>query len=407
MPQFHYRVMSRNGQEMRGTLAAASLGDLRQKLLGQDYLLLEAEPVGEAAPAPRAPRGLAALMPVRNKDRAIFSWQLYTMVDAGIPLTRALESVAKQTKSAKLAAATRGVIDLINNGMSFSEALGRSPRVFPPFFAHMVEVGEVGGVLDRMLSKVAEYYETQVERRSRIISAISYPCVLLAGCIGILFFLVLFLMPRLFRLFDDMGAEMPTATRILLGIALFLRTYSLGVLLGLAALVVAGRLYTATPSGRFVRDRFVLALPIVGSVVTRIVLSRFAHALAIMVNSGVPLLSSLRVVREIVGNAVVERTVDRIIETVNEGGQVHEELKRHRHIPDMVTNMVAVGEETGALGAMLEKVSSYYDREVNAAIKNLTKVVEPVLLVFMAGVVGFIAVSVLDPVTDLVTTINR
>jgi len=407
MPQYQYRVIGRSGQEVRGTLAAASVRELRQKLLGQDYLLVDAEVVDEPAGGAGRTGGLAALMPVRNKDRAIFSWQLYTMVEAGIPLTRALESVAKQTKSARLAAATRSVIDLVNNGLSFSEALGRHRRVFPAFFVHMVEVGEVGGVLEAMLRKVAEYYETQVERRSRIVSAVSYPLLLLVGCIGMLFFLVLFLMPRLFKLFENMGSEMPAATAILLGVALFLRTYSIGMVLALVGLVVAWTLYTRTPSGRYVRDRLLLALPIVGSVVTRIVLSRFSHALATMVNCGVPLLSALRVVREVVGNAVVERAVDGIIETVNEGGQVQDELKRHRYIPDMVTNMVAVGEETGALGTMLEKVSAYYDREVNAAINNLTKVVEPVLLVFMAGVVGFIAVSILDPITDLITTINR
>ncbi|MBN1918205.1 MAG: type II secretion system F family protein [Verrucomicrobia bacterium] len=405
MPQYQYRVMSRAGQEIRGMLAAASVRDLRHKLLGQDYLLLEAEPVSEMANVRTG--GLAALMPVRNKDRAIFSWQLYTMIEAGIPLARALESVARQTQSPRLAAATRNVVELLSNGLSFSEALGRHPRVFPPFFVHMVEVGEVGGVLDRMLSKVAEYYETQVDRRSRIVSAVSYPLVLLIGCIGILFFLVLFLMPRLFKLFDNMGAEMPAATRILLGVAGFLRSYSVGTLLALVGLVAGLKLYTRTPSGRYVRDRLLMGMPIVGSVLTRVVLSRFSHALAVMVNSGVPLLSALRVVREVVGNAVIERTVDSIIETVNEGGQVQDELKRHRYIPDMVTNMVAVGEETGSLGTMLDKVSAYYDREVNSAIKNLTKVVEPVLLVFMAGVVGFIAVSILDPITDLITTINR
>jgi type IV pilus assembly protein PilC len=406
MPQFHYKVRNRSGQELRGTLAAATVRDLRHKLAGQDLLVLEAEAV--EPPAPRRTAGwLAGLMPVRNKDRAIFSWQLHTMVNAGIPLTRALESVANQTRNTRLAAATRQVVDLIGNGLSFSEALQRHPRAFPPFFVHMVEVGEVGGVLDGMLAKVAEYYEVQVERRSRILSAVSYPLVLLTGCIGILFFLVLFLMPRLFRLFDNMGSEMPATTVVLLGIAQFMRAYAVAVLAGIIALVVAWRLYTRRGAGRYLRDRIWIEMPIAGGVVRRIVLSRFSHSLAIMVNSGVPLVSALRVVREVVGNAVIERTVDQVIETVNEGGQVQDELKRHRYIPDMVTNMVAVGEETGALGAMLEKVSSYYDREVNAAIANLTKIIEPVLLVFMAGVVGFIAVSILDPITDLITTINH
>ncbi len=405
MPQYQYRVMSRGGQELRGTLAAASVRELREKLMGQDYLLVEAEPVGERAA--RRGEGLSGLMPVRNKDRAVFSWQLYTMVEAGIPLTRAIESVASQTKSPKLRAATQQVVEAINTGLSFSEALRRHPRVFPSFFVHMVEVGEVGGVLDEMLRRVAEYYETQVERRSRIMSAISYPLVLLVGCVGILFFLVLFLIPRLFGLFENMGAKMPAATVILIGLANFLRSYAVLVGLALVGLVVAWKFYTRRPAGRYVRDRIVLGLPIVGSLATRVVLSRFSHSLAIMVNGGVPLLSALRVVREIVGNAVVERTVDGIIETVSEGGQVQDELKRHAYIPDMVTNMVAVGEETGALGAMLEKVSGYYDREVTTAINNLTKVVEPVLLVFMAGVVGFIAISILDPITDLITTINQ
>ena len=405
MPQYRYRVMSRAGQELRGTLAAASVRELREKLVGQGCLLVEAEPVGEQ----EAGRGdwLSRLMPVRNKDRAVFSWQLYTMVGAGIPLTRALESVARQTKNAKLRAATLQVIEGINTGFSFSEALQRHPRVFPSFFVHMVEVGEVGGVLDEMLCRVAEYYETQVERRSRIMSAISYPLVLLVGCVGILCFLVLFLIPRLFGLFENMGGQMPATTVILISVAYFLRSHALLVVLALVGLVVAWKFYTRRPSGRYLRDRLVLGTPIVGSLATRIALSRFSHSLAIMVNSGVPLLSALRVVREIAGNAVLERTVDGIIETVSEGGQVQDELKRHRYIPDMVTHMVAVGEETGALGAMLEKVSGYYDREVNTAINNLTKVVEPVLLVFMAGVVGFIAISILDPITDLITRINQ
>jgi type IV pilus assembly protein PilC len=405
MPQYHYRVMSPAGQEMRGTLAAAGVRELREKLMTQGCLLLEAEAVSGAER--RSGGALASMMPVRNKDRAVFSWQLYTMVEAGIPLTRALETVAVQTKNVKLRAATRQVVEAINHGQSFSEALRRQPRIFPSFFVHMVEVGEVGGVLDEMLSKVAQYYETQVERRSRIMSALSYPIVLLTGCVGILFFLILFLIPRLFGLFENMGAKMPATTVVLISIASFLRGYAPLVIAALVGLVVAWRLYVRRPSGRYLRDRMLLGLPIVGSLATRIVLSRFAHSLAIMVNAGVPLLSALRVVREVVGNAVVERTVDRIIETVSEGGQVQDELKRHSYVPDMVTNMVAVGEETGALGAMLEKVSAYYDREVTTAINNLTKVVEPLLLVFLAGVVGFIAVSILDPITDLITTINH
>jgi type IV pilus assembly protein PilC len=234
--------MNRGGQELRGTLAAGSVRELRDKLLGQDYLLLEAAQAGR-----RKDKGgdiLARLLPVRNKDRAVFAWQLYTMVEAGIPVTRALETVATQTKHPRLQSATRDVVEAINNGLSFSEALRRHPRVFPSFLVHMVEVGEVGGVLDDILCKAAEYFETQVERRARVVSAISYPLVLVVGCIGILLFLVMFLVPRLFVLFDNMGARMPTTTLILISVARFLRAYWAALALGLAALVVAWKLYT-------------------------------------------------------------------------------------------------------------------------------------------------------------------
>ena len=350
---------------------------------------------------------LSGLKGISQKDLSIFTWQLYTMTDAGVPLIRSLNSIIVQTRNKRLKKVLGSVVDDINKGMSFSEALRRHPRAFSPFLISMIEVGEVGGALDGILKDVAAYYETVVERRSKIISALSYPILLLCGCFGVMAFLLLFLVPRLFTMFDDIGSQIPMTTQLLVNIGTFARQNIYYILGGVAGVIVALRYYSRTASGRYAVDSLLLRIPIFGAIIKKIILSRFSNSLSIMTNSGVPLLGSLRITRDIVGNHAVKRVVDDLIEGVSEGESINEVLSRHPLIPDMVVNMVAVGEETGTLSVMLTKVSEYYDREVSSAVSGITKVIEPVLLAFMAVVVGFIAISILDPVTDLITNMNR
>ena len=279
------------------------------------------------------------------------------MDDAGIPLVRSLTSIIKQTKNEKLQAVVQCLVDDISRGMSFSEALRKHPKVFTPFFISMIEVGEVGGALDDILADVAVYYEATVERRSKIISALSYPALLLTGCLGVVFFLILFLVPRLFVLFENTGSDVPAATMALINFGTFMKDNILYVLIALAAFITGVKYYLKTPSGRFLFDSLLLRIPIIGVLTKKTILSRFSHGLSIMTNSGVPLLGSLKITREIVRNAAVRRVIHDLIDGVSEGESINEVLARHSLIPDMVVNMVAVGEETGTLGKMLAKVS--------------------------------------------------
>ena len=405
MPEFRYRAKDKAGRIVAGAITAENPDDLRRKLLGRELRVVDLSPVQSK---PLEEIGiLARFKRITQKDLALFTWQLYTMTNAGIPLIRSLNSIIRQTKNERFKGVIREIVIEINNGMSLSETMKKHAKVFSPFFVSMVEVGEVGGALDEILESIAKYYETSVERRSRIISALSYPMLLFTGCIGVVFFLVLFLVPRLFVMFENIGADVPMTTMILIDISSFIKHKILYILGGIAALVLAIKYYTTTSSGRYAVAGMVLRIPIAGTILKKIIFSRFSHSLSIMINGGVPLLSSLRITRDIVRNAAVCWVVDDLIEGVSEGDSINEVLSRHRLIPDMVVNMVAVGEETGTLAEMLTKVSSYYDREVNNAINSLAKIIEPVLLVGMAVVVGFIAISILDPVTDLITNLNR
>ncbi len=405
MQEFQYKARNKAGKQIAGVIAADDESDLRQKLLARQLSVVDFS-VTERKPK-QSVGILAGLKPITQKDLALFTWQFYTMVDAGIPLVRALNSIIKQTKNERLKEVIRNVIEDVSKGMSLSESLKNHPKVFSSFFVSMIEVGEIGGHLDMLLEDVAKYYETSVERRSKIISALSYPMLLLVGCLGVVFFLLFFLVPRLFVMFENIGADIPMATMILIKTGEFMKQYLLYILGGLTAAILVARYYIRRPWGRYVLDKTVLRIPVVGNIIKKTILSRFSHSLSIMINGGVPLLNSLRITRDIVRNAAIRHVVDDLIEGVSEGDTINEVLSRHSLIPDMVVNMVAVGEDTGTLSGMLTKVSNYYDREVNNAISSITKIIEPVLLVGMAAVVGFIAISILDPVTDLITSVNR
>jgi type IV pilus assembly protein PilC len=344
---------------------------------------------------------------VKTKHLALFSWNLHTMLAAGIPLTRSLDSAANQTSHPLLQTTIIDIIDKINTGLSFSEALAMHPAVFPRLFVNMIEVGEIGGVLDESLKEVAQYYDAFVERKSRILSAISYPIVLLTGCLGVVIFILVYLVPRLFKLFENIGSEMPPTTLALLKMSAFIQGHYFLLLSIIVGVTTLASFYLKTEPGRLFRDKAILQLPIAGTIILKIILSRFSHTMSIMLRTGVSLVNALNIAIELAGNRVVAAMIESILEAVNQGSQINTEMRKHRLVPDMVVHMIAVGEETGTLEQMLAKVSSYYDREVNRTINGLTKLVEPLMLVIMAVVVGFIAISVLDPITDLMTNMGR
>lgn len=349
---------------------------------------------------------LAPFRRVRPKDLSMFLWQLYTMQNAGLPLSRSLATAARQCRNPKLRAAVEGVRSLIEQGASFSEALGRYPRIFPPLVIHMVEVGETGGMLDGVLERLARHQDDEVERRSQLVGAVSYPLVVLVGCSIAVGFLLLFVVPRLMELFLESGIRIPASTQALILFGEFVRHHGMLCAFLPVVPVVLWQVLKRAPAGRRWIDRLKLSLPITGSLVSRFEWARFSHAMAIMLGGGVPVLSALKTGRRILGNVVLVDVIQKTSAAVSEGEPIHEEMGRSGWVPGIVVDLLAVGEETGSLPEMLARVAAFYDREVDHAIRNLTRAVEPILLVVVAAIVAFIAISVFGPISDLTVGIG-
>ena len=399
-----YRQKGASGEYGSGVLAPAGddLARDRKRSRGIPSRVDPREP--EGFPLPRL---LAGWFPeVRRRDLAVFCWQMSAMQNAGIPLLRSLEIVRRQTKGEKLKAIVGVVMGDLEKGESLSEALGKHPRVFDPLFLSMIEAGEVGGVMDEMLQRLAEYMERQLETRSRIRGAVAYPAFLLGACTAVVIFMLTFVIPRLSGVFEDTGVQMPAVTVALLTLGEFMKgNFLLIAGAGIGGLVALGA-YVHTQAGRLAYDGFRLRVPLLGDLIQKVVIARFSRTLAVLSESGVSLLVSLRIVRDVVGNAVFYRVVQGLECSVKEGESIGQTLSRNPMVPEMMVQMVTVGEETGNLNEMLRKIATFYDKEVDNSIQALTKMLEPMLIVIMTLVVGFMAAAIFVPLAKISTSVS-
>ncbi|MFC1808978.1 type II secretion system F family protein [Candidatus Omnitrophota bacterium] len=399
MPTYTYTARDTTGKLLQGQIDAADGKDLRQKLDEKNYFIIdyaEKKSVGKAL-------GVRSLFAKKAKltEVSIFSWQLYTMLDAGLPLVNSLKILETQLEDKKWKDVIHTVRRRVEEGTSFSEALGEHPQFFSHLYIQMVAAGEVGGVLDEMIRRLAEYLEKQAEVQSNIKSALSYPIILFLACIGVAVFLVAFVLPKFMLVFEDLGTVIPAPTQFLLNLSTFIRGNWSGIIWGMVGIFVGYSLFVRTTSGRKIVDRVVISLPIFGGVVRKSIVSQFAHTLSILVSSGITILVALEVAMETLDNTIVVQALKNVASSVKEGRSIADPLQEARLFPRMVVNMVKVGEETGELDKMLGKVAGYYTREVDNMIKNFTKIIEPVLIIFMTVIVGFIAVSIFMPLTDI------
>lgn len=400
MPVYLYKVRDRQGKVLQGQMEAADGRDLRRKLDDHQYFIIEYS---------EKKRALTDLnfeirfgkSAVTLEELSIFSWQLHTMLDAGLTLTSALKILEKQVKNEHLKKTIRGVWTKVEEGNSFSEALRQYPSVFSTLFVHMVNAGEVGGVLDEMLKRLALYYERQAEIRAKLRSAMTYPIVLMVICACVVIFLLVFILPRFAGIFRSMGVSIPVVTQTLLDAGRFLREqwYVLaGMLAGAAVLV---KMYIMTPAGRYKLDELKLKIPVFGDLVRKTIAAQFTQMLAILVSGGIPIMTALDVVTDSIGNRAVGKVLREVTVLVGEGKPIAVPLEESGVFPEMVVDMIRVGEESGSLDRMLEKVSHFYEREVNNAIVTFTKLIEPALIVFMTFLIGFIAFAIYMPMTQV------
>ncbi|MBI3011204.1 MAG: type II secretion system F family protein [Candidatus Omnitrophica bacterium] len=327
--------------------------------------------------------------------------QLATLIKAGMPLLRALRTVSDQLDPGPLRDILSSVAHGVESGSKFSEALSRHPRWFAPFYVNMVRAGEVGGLLAEVLLRLAELLERQAHVRHRVRSALMYPAFVMIASVGLLSVLVAFVVPTFLGMFTELGSTLPLATRLLIDLCTALRAWWWVVLLGLFGAGACLRLFLQTSSGRRRLDRVTLRLPVVGSLVERLVISRFARTFGALLGSGVPILSALDTVRATVTNTVIREALQDVEQRLKVGESLARPMELSGVFPPMVTRMVALGEETGQLDRMLMQVAQSYEQEVDVQLAGLTQLLEPMLILLVGAVVGFIVIAMFLPLLSL------
>ena len=426
MPKFSYVAMDQKGKEQKGTLEVASqneaigrvkeMGLFPTKIVEVDKVKETPDKKAKVAGKPAGKKkgvniniqipGLGGR--VKSKVLTTFTRQLATLVDAGLPLLRGLRVLEKQERNPTLKSIIAELALAIEGGSTFSESLAQHPKVFNRLFINMVKAGELGGVLEVVLNRLAEFMEKAQKIKGKVIAAMFYPVAVLVVATAILLILMVKVVPSFKTVFEGMleGSQLPAFTRLVLGISEAIKDHILVTSGVVAAFVVVFLLFIKTKFGRHVWDKFKLKMPVLGPVVSKVAISRFTRTLGTLVSSGVPILQALTIVKETAGNVIVSNAVSQVHESVKEGETITAPLEASGVFPPMVISMVDVGEQTGALPEMLLKIADNYDEEVDNAVAAMTSLLEPIMIVFLAVVVGSIVIAMFMPLIELMNRVG-
>lgn len=403
MSTFIYNAIDASGKTIKGKIDADNQQLVLSKLHEQKYHVID---VTEKKSSSMMSTSFSKYKKVKLQTLVVFSRQFATMINAGISIVKCLDIMEGQTKDEVLKPVIAQAMRDVKSGMSLTDAFAKHPNVFSKLYVNMIKAAELGGILDGILDRVAGFLENEMDIKVKIKSAMMYPIIVLFFSFGMVAALFLFVLPKFKEIFISMNVEMPPMTKALFDGSAILQAYwYIPVTLGLG-LFFGIRYMGSTPNGRYQIDMFKLKFPIIGDIVQKMAISRFARTFGTLVSSGVPMMRALEIVGETAGNVVIARAVTSARDSVREGQKISTPLEATGLFPSMVTHMIDVGEETGRLSEMLIKVSEFYEREVDAAVKGLTSMIEPMLIVFMGVMVGFIAVSVMGPIFKLVSSIN-
>ena len=344
---------------------------------------------------------------VNDKDIVIFTRQFATMIDAGLPLVQALEILSTQVENKFLAKTLSAIKTDVESGSTYADALRKHPKVFTDLYANMVAAGESGGILDTILNRLASYIEKAMKLKKKVKGALTYPIVVSSIAVLVIAIIMIFVVPTFSKMFATLGGTLPLPTLLIIKFSNFLAGIGgLLTLLTIVGLIVAFGQIRKTKGGRLATDKIFLRLPIFGILLRKVSVAKFTRTLGTLVSSGVPILDGLEITAKTAGNTVIENAVMDVRSAVSEGKTLAEPLMKSKVFPPMVTHMIAVGESTGALDAMLSKIADFYDDEVDNTVANLTAMMEPMLMVFLGGTVGFIVVAMYLPIFKLITLIK-
>ncbi|MDO8848595.1 MAG: type II secretion system F family protein [Coriobacteriia bacterium] len=399
---FKYNVRDKTGKVVSGKLEGENREAVATKLRQMGYIVLDLDE-DRLARLNKIQFGTT----VKTKDVTIFSRQFATMINAGLSLTKCLSILGAQSESRELREVIAQLGRDVEAGQSLSEAMVKHPKIFPPIFYNMVRAGETGGVLDEVLLRVADLFEADASLKGRIKSAMTYPIAMLALVLIILVAMMIFVVPTFEKMFSDMGGTLPLPTQILVNISNGATSWpGLVVVAVIIIIVVAFKMWVATDSGRFIWDGILLRMPIVGPLQRKTAIARFTRTFSTLVAAGVPILSAMDIVADTAGNEVVARALKNARGAIKEGETIAKPLSESPVFPSMVVQMVAVGEETGALDQMLSKIADFYDEEVSQAVDALTSVIEPVMMATLGVIVGGMVIALYMPMFQSITLIK-
>jgi type IV pilus assembly protein PilC len=346
--------------------------------------------------------GIAIFQPkVTGRDVVIFTRQLSTMIDAGLPLVQSLDILASQQENPTFKRVLREIKADVETGTTFAEAMKRHPQVFDTLFCNMIEAGELGGILDTILSRLATFMEKAMTLKKKVKGAFTYPVICLGISVVILGVILIFVVPTFEKMFSDFGAALPVPTQIVVTMSKFVQTKIIYIIGLIMLLIFAFKKFYKTDVGNRKIDALSLKAPVFGELILKVAVAKFTRTLGTMLQSGVPILDALKVVARTAGNRVIETAVYRVADSISEGRSIAEPLEETGIFPNMVVQMISVGESTGALDAMLTKVADFYDDEVDQAVENLTSMIEPFMMVFLGGMVGGLVVSMYLPIFQM------
>jgi len=402
MPDFKYQGTNRSGSSVSGVMTANSKADLQNLLKRQQITPTKMSEKGKEFNMPTFGGGVNA------KELAIFTRQFSVMIDAGLPLVQCLEILGSQQENKFFQKVLINTRSMVEGGATLSTAMRSSPKVFDGLYVNMVEAGETGGILDIILQRLSTYIEKNVKLQRAVKSALVYPVGVLSVAGGVITLLLWKVVPIFATLFAGLGVTLPLPTKIVIALSNFIGSYfGLLILVGIIGSVVGLKMWYGNPTGKFILDTIVLKLPVIGMLMRKIAVARFTRTLGTLISSGVPILEGLDITARTSGNAVVERALQKVRKALEEGKSLTEPLKDSAVFPGMVTQMIAVGEQTGAMDAMLSKIADFYEEEVDSAVKDLLTALEPVMIVFLGVVVGGVVISMYLPLFTLIGKLSE
>jgi len=398
--KFKYKAITSNGQKIEGVFNAASEEDVITMIKGNSYLPVKVErDIGQEAQIE------IFKSKVKKKDLALFCRQFFTMIDSGLGIVKCLDILEMQTENKTLKPIIGEVNGDVQKGLALSEAMNKYPDTFPTILTNMVEAGEVSGNLDAILERMAVHFEKENKLENKIKSSMVYPIALMVVSIAVVIFMITFILPTFTGMFTGSGVELPWPTRVLLGMSDFIKTYWY-ILLGIFLLIAfAITTFKKSEAGRAFFDGLKLKLPVIKGTTVKIITSRFTRTLSTLMDSGIPLIKSMEVVAKVVNNLPVEEKIEDGIEEIRKGVPLSRAIQNVGVFPPMVDSMIRIGEESGSLDEVLLKTADFYDEEVETSLTKLTTLIEPIMIVGMAIVIGFIVIAMYLPMFDMMKTI--